>query len=44
MYFSVFNIVSDLALVGIMIVNVRGIQTTWAKKAVVMCVFGSRIL
>ncbi|KAJ4154142.1 hypothetical protein LMH87_010605 [Akanthomyces muscarius] len=42
-YFSVINIITDLLLIGIMIENVRRIQTSWSKKAVVISVFGSRI-
>lgn len=43
-FFSIFNIVSDLFLIVVMVINVRLIQTTQAKKIVVMCVFGSRAL
>ncbi|ATY60490.1 hypothetical protein A9K55_005472 [Cordyceps militaris] len=43
-YFGVVNIVTDLLLIGIMVENVRRIQTSWSKKTVVICVFGSRIL
>lgn len=43
-YYSAFNIVSDLAIISLVITNVRHIQTSWAKKALVMGVFGSRIL
>lgn len=43
-YFSIANILTDIAIVGIMVNNVRKIQTSWGKKALVMGVFGSRIL
>ncbi|OAA39933.1 hypothetical protein ISF_09835 [Cordyceps fumosorosea ARSEF 2679] len=42
--FSVVNIITDLLLIGIMVENVRRIQTSWSKKVLVICVFGSRIL
>ncbi|OAQ64781.1 hypothetical protein VFPPC_06008 [Pochonia chlamydosporia 170] len=42
-YFCVMNIITDLALIGIMVENIRGIQTTWSKKVLVIGVFGSRI-
>lgn len=37
------NIITDIALIAIMVENVRRIQTTWGKKTLVICVFGSRI-
>ena len=43
-YYSVANIITDIAIVVIMGENVRKIQTSWAKKTLVMGVFGSRIL
>ncbi|KAJ6784664.1 hypothetical protein PWT90_03227 [Aphanocladium album] len=43
-YFSAANIITDLLLMGIMVENVRRIQTSWSKKVLVICVFGSRIL
>lgn len=43
-YYSVANILTDLMIVGLMVNNVRKIQTTWSKKFLVMGVFGSRIL
>ncbi|KAK2591188.1 hypothetical protein QQS21_011122 [Conoideocrella luteorostrata] len=43
-YFCVVNIVTDLAIIAVMVENIRKIQTTWAKKALVISVFGSRIL
>lgn len=43
-YYSIANIVTDLAIIGIMVENVRRIQTSWAKKILVTGVFGSRIL
>lgn len=43
-YYSAFNIVSDLAIISLVVTNVRHIQTSWGKKALVMGVFGSRIL
>ncbi|TQV90437.1 PTH11-like integral membrane protein [Cordyceps javanica] len=42
-YFSVLNIATDLLLIAIMVENVRRIQTSWSKKTLVICVFGSRI-
>ncbi|KAK5988394.1 hypothetical protein PT974_12548 [Cladobotryum mycophilum] len=43
MYFSITNILTDLALIGVMVEAIRRVKTSWAKKAVVMSVFGSRI-
>jgi hypothetical protein len=43
-YYSITNIFTDVAIVAIMAENVRRIQTSWGKKALVMSVFGSRIL
>ncbi|OAA47134.1 hypothetical protein NOR_02770 [Metarhizium rileyi] len=43
-YFCVANIVTDLVLIGIVVYNIRGIQTDGSKKALVIGVFGSRIL
>lgn len=43
-YFSAVNILTDLILIGIMVENVRRIQTAWSKKFLVISVFGCRIL
>ncbi|KAJ3543405.1 hypothetical protein NM208_g3603 [Fusarium decemcellulare] len=43
-YYSIANIVTDLAIVVIMCESVLKIQTSWSKKILVMSVFGSRIL
>jgi hypothetical protein len=43
-YYSIANIVTDMAIVIIMGENVLKIQTSLSKKILVMCVFGSRIL
>ncbi|WAO82846.1 Hypothetical protein NCS54_00001400 [Fusarium falciforme] len=43
-YYSITNIASDIAIVVIMCESVLKIQTSWSKKALVMGVFGSRIL
>lgn len=43
-YYSIANIVTDVAIVGIMVENARRIQTSWGKKILVIGVFGSRIL
>ncbi|CAM1509635.1 Fc.00g033740.m01.CDS01 [Cosmosporella sp. VM-42] len=43
-YYSIANIVTDVAIVIIMTENVRKIQTSRGKKTLVMSVFGSRIL
>lgn len=43
-YFSAVNIITDILLIAIMVENVRRIQTSWSKKIMVICVFGSRIL
>jgi hypothetical protein len=43
-YYSVANIVTDIAIVIIMGENVLKIQTSLSKKILVMSVFGSRIL
>ncbi|KAF4344165.1 integral membrane protein [Fusarium beomiforme] len=42
-YYSIANIITDLAIVIIMAENVVKIQTSWSKKILVMSVFGSRI-
>ncbi|QPC58063.1 hypothetical protein HYE67_000294 [Fusarium culmorum] len=42
-YYSTANIITDLAIVVIMVENVVKIQTSWSKKILVMSVFGSRI-
>ncbi|KAH8684043.1 hypothetical protein BGZ61DRAFT_507586 [Ilyonectria robusta] len=42
-YYSVANIVTDIAIVAIMTDNARRIQTSWSKRILVICVFGSRI-
>ncbi|KAJ2971431.1 hypothetical protein NQ176_g7687 [Zarea fungicola] len=42
-YFSALNILTDLILIGIMVENVRRIQTAWSKKLLVISVFGCRI-
>jgi hypothetical protein len=38
------NIMTDIALIGFIVENIRGIQTTLSKKVLVIGVFGSRIL
>ncbi|KID86812.1 choline transport protein [Metarhizium guizhouense ARSEF 977] len=43
-YFCAANVITDVALIGIIVHNIRGIQTSWSKKALVIGVFGSRIL
>ncbi|KAH7224438.1 hypothetical protein B0J15DRAFT_456835 [Fusarium solani] len=43
-YYSITNIASDIAIVVIMCESVLKIQTSWSKKALVLGVFGSRIL
>lgn len=43
-YYSIANIVTDIAIVIIMGENVLKIQTSLSKKILVMSVFGSRIL
>lgn len=43
-YFSILNILTDFLIIALMINNVRHIQTSSGKKALVMGVFGSRIL
>ncbi|KAK5987046.1 hypothetical protein PT974_11162 [Cladobotryum mycophilum] len=43
-YFSVGNIVTDLGLIAVMAHAVRHIQLSWSKMAMVVVVFGSRIL
>lgn len=43
-YYSVANIITDIAIVAIMTDNARRIQTSWSKRILVICVFGSRIL
>ncbi|EFY91775.1 hypothetical protein MAC_02060 [Metarhizium acridum CQMa 102] len=43
-YFCVVNVITDVVLIGIIVHNVRGIQTSWSKKVLVNGVFGSRIL
>ncbi|KAK7398530.1 hypothetical protein QQX98_012078 [Neonectria punicea] len=42
-YYSIANIVTDIAIVAIMAENARKIQTSWSKKMLVIGVFGSRI-
>ncbi|KAF7552851.1 hypothetical protein G7Z17_g4038 [Cylindrodendrum hubeiense] len=42
-YYSIANIVTDIAIVAIMTDNARRIQTSWSKRILVICVFGSRI-
>ncbi|KAH0594423.1 hypothetical protein MHUMG1_07773 [Metarhizium humberi] len=43
-YFCAANVITDIFLIGIIVHNIRGIQTSWSKKALVIGVFGSRIL
>lgn len=43
-YYSAANIVTDVAIIAIMVDNVRRIQTSWGKKTLVIGVFGCRIL
>lgn len=43
-YFSILNILTDFLIIALMVNNVRHIQTSSGKKALVMGVFGSRIL
>ncbi|KAK5998948.1 hypothetical protein PT974_01332 [Cladobotryum mycophilum] len=43
-YFSVTNVILDLAIVATTIETVRRVRMPWSKKAVVISVFGSRIL
>lgn len=43
-YYSIANIITDVAIVVIMCENVLKIQTSLSKKILVMSVFGSRIL
>lgn len=43
-YYSIANIITDLAIVVIMCENVMKIRTSLSKKVLVMSVFGSRIL
>ncbi|OAA50749.1 hypothetical protein BBO_00696 [Beauveria brongniartii RCEF 3172] len=40
----VINIPTDVLLIGIMVENVRRIQTSWSKKVLVISLFGSLIL
>lgn len=43
-YYSVANIVTDLAIIGITADNVRKINTSWSNKILLVAVFGCRIL
>lgn len=43
-YFSAANIATDGAILLVLLDNVRRIQTSWGKKALVIGVFGSRVL
>lgn len=43
-YYSVTNIVTDIAIILVMCGSVLKIRTSWSKKILVMSVFGSRIL
>ncbi|RTE85051.1 hypothetical protein BHE90_000466 [Fusarium euwallaceae] len=43
-YYSIANIITDLAIVVVMCENVMKIRTSLSKKILVMSVFGSRIL
>jgi hypothetical protein len=43
-YFSAANIATDGAILLVLMDNVRRIQTSWRKKALVIGVFGSRVL
>lgn len=43
-YFSAVNIVTDLAIIAVMVEAVRRIQTFRSRKLFVAGVFGSRIL
>jgi hypothetical protein len=43
-YFSITNVLTDCALIVVMILIARRIQTSWSKRILIMGVFGSRIL
>jgi hypothetical protein len=43
-YYSAANIVTDIAIIGMVVENLRRVQTSLGKKIFVISVFGSRIL